>query len=1089
MADKNIVMHPIVNGEEDASVNLYPETTKENIVDFSVESGDVNSGSASAGQVLVADGSGGASFETLDIRTYREFPSAWLPYTRGTTAAFCAAVNSDVTAVGGMAYLGELRCSDLPSPLVNVEAIVEIINDTNLQKKVIHITISSGNSAPYRWEYTYWNNKTIKGWIGFQPALTAGDNITINANTNTISAVVPAQVQSNWSEADTDSAAYIQNKPTLGTSAAKDYTSSVTDGSADLVTSGAVYTAIDELPEPMVFKGSVGTSGTVEWANLPAASSANVGYTYKVITAHDTTPICSVGDTIISSGSEWVVIPSGDEPSGTVTSVNVSVPNGLTVSGGPVTSSGTIAITYAEGYSIPSTTDQQAWSAKSDLTISDVKDALYVDNGTEGLVFGNYSSENGSYTCSVTGYNGSATSVVIPSTVLYNDHVYSVIELAQRAFRELTTITSVVLPDGLVSIGSNAFYDCSGLTSITIPDSVTSIGVYAFNGCSGLTSITIPSGVTSINVGTFGGCSHLTSVVFSATLTTINERAFAYCTDLTSISLPDSVTFVQPFVPSHQGGIALFGAFSNCSDLTVTFNQKIVHEISGAPWGGTNITVVYNGLKSEAAASGGTATSLVTTGEKYNWDSKQVNVIEGVQVNGTDLVPDANKKVNVVTPQANWNESDSLSPSYIQNKPTLPKIHQIVDTEATHVTNDAIMQAISSTDIAKWEAGDIIVIGHSSSTLGSGTYVVSYTDTTGFLSKRVFGIPSTFGYLGGKLECYEYRRTTGTTWAYNNKTFVNLDNISTTVLRTPKAAFDVSPVWVADNTHQGYGYKGTIYLPGTTTSMRADVNFSAAQAASGDYIQSAETIADGVVVYSKVNTSIVIPSVVVYPLAASTRIAVTTSVQNGTITGPATWDGSTFVDGTPLDLVVVPSTGYGLPAGVTVSGANYTYDSSTGALTINSRSGLSSSIIITVDCPTVLVGHTATLYFGQSDDAPGWSSHVLNINCSVLESGTATVRHLQATGGWDNPVVLTDLDTGTTLTTIPWQHQGFAGSYAINDVTSIAFDGNGEEDVAIVSDNYSTYSDVIQNGTRVGSTTTTITIDSNKNVGVIFMLD
>ena len=120
----------------------------------------------------------------------------------------------------------------------------------------------------------------------------------------------------------------------------------VTKNSSNLVTSGAVWTAIDNLPEPMVFKGSVGDSGTTTWANLPTAAAANEGHTYKVITAHtaDTKcPAAKVGDTIISNGSAWIVIPSGDEPSGTVTSVGLSLPsNEFTVTNSPVTSSGTL---------------------------------------------------------------------------------------------------------------------------------------------------------------------------------------------------------------------------------------------------------------------------------------------------------------------------------------------------------------------------------------------------------------------------------------------------------------------------------------------------------------------------------------------------------------------------------------------------------------------------------------------------------------------------------------------------------------------------------------------------------------------------
>ena len=76
---------------------------------------------------------------------------------------------------------------------------------------------------------------------------------------------------------------------------------------------------------------------------MPAAAEKNKGHTYKVITNHtaDTKcPACKVGDMIISNGSAWVVIPSGDEPSGTVTSIKAGT--GLT--GGTITTSGTIEI-------------------------------------------------------------------------------------------------------------------------------------------------------------------------------------------------------------------------------------------------------------------------------------------------------------------------------------------------------------------------------------------------------------------------------------------------------------------------------------------------------------------------------------------------------------------------------------------------------------------------------------------------------------------------------------------------------------------------------------------------------------------------
>lgn len=148
----------------------------------------------------------------------------------------------------------------------------------------------------------------------------------------------------------------------LGLGAAATYgIGSVASGNTGLVTGGAVWTAIDNLPEPMVFKGSLGTGGTI--TALPVNGTATVGDTYKVITAGTYAgQAAKVGDTFIcqtktSSSNTWVLIPSGDEPEGTVTSVGMTVPTGFSVSGSPITTAGTLAVTFASGYSLPLTAD------------------------------------------------------------------------------------------------------------------------------------------------------------------------------------------------------------------------------------------------------------------------------------------------------------------------------------------------------------------------------------------------------------------------------------------------------------------------------------------------------------------------------------------------------------------------------------------------------------------------------------------------------------------------------------------------------------------------------------------------------------
>lgn len=76
---------------------------------------------------------------------------------------------------------------------------------------------------------------------------------------------------------------------------------------------------IDNLPLPMVFKGTLGTGGTI--STLPTASSSNEGYVYIVIT--DGTyagQSASAGDMFISNGTSWILVPSADEPADLVIS-------------------------------------------------------------------------------------------------------------------------------------------------------------------------------------------------------------------------------------------------------------------------------------------------------------------------------------------------------------------------------------------------------------------------------------------------------------------------------------------------------------------------------------------------------------------------------------------------------------------------------------------------------------------------------------------------------------------------------------------------------------------------------------------------
>ena len=163
-----------------------------------------------------------------------------------------------------------------------------------------------------------------------------------------------------------------------------------------------------------------------------------------------------------------------------------------------------------------------------------------------------------------------------------------VTSIGSTAFSNFYDLTSVTIPSSVTSIGNGAFTACKALKSVVIPSNVTSIGETAFSN-TGLTSITIPSSVTSIGKSVFAGCSKLETITVDAEnakydsrdgcnaiiettsktliagckntvipngVTSIGEYAFNSCSNLTSVVIPSGVTSIGKY------------AFNSCSNLT-----------------------------------------------------------------------------------------------------------------------------------------------------------------------------------------------------------------------------------------------------------------------------------------------------------------------------------------------------------------------------------------------------------------------------------------------------------------------------------------------------------------------------------------
>ena len=120
----------------------------------------------------------------------------------------------------------------------------------------------------------------------------------------------------------------------------------------------------------------------------------------------------------------------------------------------------------------------------------------------------------------------------------------------------LSEIKTIILPDGLWSIGRDAFRNCTKLESITIPDSVREIRMHAFKDCTSLKTIDFGSGVEQIGHRAFDGCTALKSITLPGSGETVENEAFRNCTAMTSATL-------EPGVKSINANV-----FRNCKKLT-----------------------------------------------------------------------------------------------------------------------------------------------------------------------------------------------------------------------------------------------------------------------------------------------------------------------------------------------------------------------------------------------------------------------------------------------------------------------------------------------------------------------------------------
>ena len=223
----------------------------------------------------------------------------------------------------------------------------------------------------------------------------------------------------------------------------------------------------------------------------------------------------------------------------------------------------------------------------------------------------------------------SLTTVSIPETV---------VSAGINVFEYCISLKSIVLPDSLTYIPSGMFYGCTNLIDVDFPKYITIIGGSAFSDCTQLGSVVLPEELVSIGDYAFYGCGYnddgynstgynFTSVTLPSTVKSIGKGAFCWCNSLTSINIPYGVETIGAYafqwagigsltIPSTVKSIGT-GTFQWCRRL------KTVYFYGNAPEFGSDMFGLKSGQKTTAYYPGANETwtdELVTSMDNYYVD-------------------------------------------------------------------------------------------------------------------------------------------------------------------------------------------------------------------------------------------------------------------------------------------------------------------------------------------------------------------------------------------------------------------------------------------------------------------------------------
>lgn len=249
-----------------------------------------------------------------------------------------------------------------------------------------------------------------------------------------------------------------------------------------------------------------------------------------------------------------------------------------------------------------------------------------------------------------------------------------------------TSLTTVILPNNLLAIGTYAFTGCTGLISINFPPKLVEIGTCAFAACYKLTTLNLPVGIASLPERVFYNCYGLTSITLPKKLSTIEYGVFYNCTGIKTINSLNptppvlghmgSFGYVKPsavYVPAAS--IYAYKSASEWSD----FNDVIIPDSALNVYG---VTIYSN--------TGGIITGngyQLKNGETYNVMRTPISSID-FNINPVPGYEVGSLIYNNIDVKAHYSNSHFITPE-VQNNSTLMVTFRKIEYQITIKTAES----------------------------------------------------------------------------------------------------------------------------------------------------------------------------------------------------------------------------------------------------------------------------------------------------------------------------------------------------------------------------------------------------------------